>query len=175
MNAVSSPTIETDTGVPQQLRDCAELAALGMELTRAVARKALDQLGQGAPAPETGKVPDYVQIFLRLGNLLRQVRQLQVSLTTGQAPRSRAKRAPQLTDARRDLLRQGIDFAVGEGAERASQRRTAYNSLDLHLAADPAGEKRAAAVLHAVLDPMGVTLSFSKMPSALREALTGKT
>jgi hypothetical protein len=75
---------------------------------------------------------------------------------------------------RRDLLRQAIALAVGDGAERAVQRQTAYLALDQLLAADPNSEKRAAALLHTVLDPLGVSISFSKMPTALRDALTGK-
>ncbi len=64
--------------------------------------------------------------------------------------------------------------AIGNRQDRPALCRAAWDQLDQKLAADPKCESRPAAIIHSILDPMGISVSFAKMPSALRDALTGK-
>jgi hypothetical protein len=177
MNAISRPEIETDDLVARHMRMCRDLAELGMGLARAVAQKAAAGPTEAteAPAKPGRKTPDYLQLFVRLAGLLRQLMLLEARLAGGAAPRATAvpRRTP--ADHRRELIGRALDFAIGDSPERAAARSTARAALEEKLAADPHGQTRPAAMVHAILDPLGISVSFGKMPSALRNALTAKT
>jgi hypothetical protein len=180
VNAITRPEFETDDRVARQMRMCRDLAELGMALAQAAAKKALADfaaLAQPPAAPaapvETG--PDYTQLFIRLSSNVRQIMLLEARLDAGVAPpRARAEPARPPADPRRAIIRQALDFAIGNRQDRPALCRAAWDQLDQKLAADPKCESRPAAIIHSILDPMGISVSFAKMPSALRDALTGK-
>jgi hypothetical protein len=177
MNAISRPEIETDDLVARHVRMCRDLAELGMKLARVAAEKVLADPAAAAakPAQKThGKAPDGTQLFLRLSSLVRQLMLMEVRLAGGAAPRATAAPRRTLADHRRELIGQALDVAIGDSPERASMRDAARATLEEKLAADPHGHTRPAAMIHAILDPLGISVSVGKMPSALREALTGK-
>ncbi len=180
MNAITRPDIEIDDRVARQMRMCRDLAELGMALAQAAAKKALADFAALAEPPaapgaaaETG--PDYTQLFIRLSSNVRQIMLLEARLDAGGAPpRPRAEPARAPADPRRAIIRQALDFAIGNRSDRATLCRAAWDLLDQKLAADPKADMRPAAIIHSILDPMGINVSIAKMPSALREALTGK-
>jgi hypothetical protein len=176
MNAISRPEIEPDDLVARHMRMCRDLAELGMRLARAVAERAVAGPAEGdaAPAKPAGKTPNYLQLFLRLSTGVRQLMLMEARLAAGGAPRAAGAPKPTRADHRRELIGQALDFAIGDSTERAAMRAAARATLDEKLAADPHGHTRPAAMIHAILDPLGISVSFAKMPSALREALTGK-
>jgi hypothetical protein len=174
VNAITRPDFETDDRVARQMRMCRDLAELGMALAQAAAKQALADFAalaqpadkQAAPAAPG---PDYTQLFIRLSANVRQIMLLEARLDAGEAP----PRPP--ADPRRAIIRQALDFAIGNRQDRPALCRAAWDQLDQKLAADPKCESRPAAIIHSILDPMGISVSFAKMPSALRDALTGKT
>jgi hypothetical protein len=178
VNAITRPEFETDDRVARQMRMCRDLAELGMALAQAAAKKALADFAALAEPPAASAAPaetapDYTQLFIRLSANVRQIMLLEARLDAGEAPpRPRAARAP--ADPRRDIIRQALDFAIGNRPDRATVSRAAWDLLDRKLAADPNCETRPAAIIHSILDPMGINVSIAKMPSALRDALTGK-
>jgi hypothetical protein len=180
VNAISRPDIETDDRVARQMRMCRDLAELGMALAQAAAKKALTDFAALAEpgdkqAKPDGTTTDYTQLFIRLSSNVRQIMLLEARLDAGVAPpRPRAEPARAPADPRRAIIRQALDFAIGNRPDRATLCRAAWDLLDQKLAADPKADIRPVAIIHSILDPMRINVSIAKMPSNLRDALTGK-
>jgi len=157
------------------MRMCQELAELGMQLARAIAAKALQDLAppepaQPEPAPSPKPAADPALAFARITRAVRQCIALEAHLMAG-SPQGRPKPQRPAPDPRRAPLQNIFETVLRTNPNRAELKRETNERLETQLATDPDGNISIPDIFYTIVNDLGIELDLANIPDETLDQL----
>jgi hypothetical protein len=157
------------------MRMCQELAELGMQLARAIAAKALQDLAPPEPAqPEPAQpqkpAADPALAFARITRAVRQCIALEAHLMAG-SPQGRPKPQRPPPDPRRATLQNIFETVLRTNPNRAELKRETNERLETQLATDPDGNISIPDIFYTIVNDLGIELDLANIPDETLDQL----
>ena len=169
----------------RQLAYAQRVQELTMRLVVATAERAEHALKQPEPDPETAprtRAPNHISEFVQLTRALNQTMIIENRVanddfagikrhfrSAGAATSATARPAANPQDPRRPLVRHALYDATRAVPDRARRRREIDDSIEQHLAADPAQTAQAINILQAVSEALDIHID----PARLTDEILG--
>lgn len=182
--SLATPAVNAASPIPVQgpaerkarrLAVLCRLSELGMTLAEAAASKAAQDLTEtdtpNSPEQPAKRRTDYVLVFTRLANVVRQAIALEDRIDrAAPSPPGRASRPPPPPDRRRPMLRDALHKAAAAEPDRAARTalcRHIDERIEAELLADPAHAVHVSDILIAICEDLNLHPDVSKLPDEL--------